>query len=215
MWEQRDRPTPAKAALSGQDRVVIRGFGDTPSHCYEGVVRKILVNGLLNPDYNRDIQNILTPAYQATDAYAGMLVTALGFIDMGTTAVVDISQVSHTPEHSDACIRALQESGIRAVFAYHRGAGPAAQYPQDIKRLQRTYFSSKDQLLTLALTANLNANVFALAREVGVPVVQHVVGNHLSTPVIELGLARSLAPGAQYIHCLGIDDAACRLINDS
>src|SRR5437773_655153 len=93
----------------------------------------------------------------------GVLLTALGMIDMGTTAMVDISQVSHTPEHSDACIRALQESGIRAVFAYHRGAGPLAQYPQDIKRLQRQYFSSKDQLLTLALSANLNAPVFALA----------------------------------------------------
>src|SRR5438477_587527 len=141
---------------------------------------------LLNPDYNRDVQTVLTPAYSPTDAYAGVLLSALGMIDTGTTAIVDLSQVSHSPEHSDACIRALQESGIRAVFSYHRGAGPAAQYPQDIKRLQRTYFSSKDQLLTLALTANLNANVFALARQVGVPVVQHRVGIYLSTPLIEL-----------------------------
>ena len=191
----------AVAVIEAAHRIVIPGFVDTHSHSYQGLLRNILVSGLLNPDYNRDIQNILPPAYQATDAYAGMLVTALGFIDMGTTAIVDISQVSHTPEHSDACIRALQESGIRAVFAYHRGAGPAAQYPQDIKRLQRTYFSSKDQLLTLALTANLNANVFALAREVGVPVVQHLVGNDLSTPLIELGRAGLLRPGDEYIHC--------------
>ena len=40
-----------------------------------------------------------------------MLVTALGMIDMGTTAIVDISQVSHTPEHSDACIRGA--AGVR------------------------------------------------------------------------------------------------------
>ena len=46
-------------------------------------------------------------------------------IDMGTTAAVDTSQVNHTPEHSDAGIRALQESGLRAVYAYSRGAGPA------------------------------------------------------------------------------------------
>jgi cytosine/adenosine deaminase-related metal-dependent hydrolase len=129
--------------------------------------------------------------------------------------MVDISQVSHTPEHSDACVRALQESGIRAVCAYHRGAGPAAQYPQDIKRLQRTYFSSKDQLLTLALTANLNANVFTLAREVGVPVVQHLVGNDLSLQVLELAQAGLLRPGDEYIHCLGINDAAWRLIKDT
>src|SRR6202011_3164994 len=96
------------AVIDAANRIIIPGFVDTHSHSYQGLLRNILVSGLLNPDYNRDIQNILTPAYQATDAYAGMLVTALGFIDMGTTAIVDISQVSHTPEHSDACIRALQ-----------------------------------------------------------------------------------------------------------
>jgi len=205
----------AVAVIDAANRVVIPGFVDTHSHSYQGLLRNILVSGLLNPDYNRDIQTTLTPAYQAADAYAGILVTALGMIDMGTTAMVDISQVSHSPEHSDACIRALQESGIRAVYAYHRGAGPAAQYPQDIKRLQRTYFSSKDQLLTLALTANLNANVFALAREVGVPVVQHLVGNDLSPQLMELGRAGLLRPGDEYIHCLGINDAAWRLIKDS
>jgi cytosine/adenosine deaminase-related metal-dependent hydrolase len=136
-------------------------------------------------------------------------------IEMGTTAIVDISQVSHTPEHSDACIRALQEAGIRAVYAYHRGAGPNAQYPQDIKRLQRTYFNAKDQLLTLALTANLNASVFALAREVGVPVVQHLVGNDLSDKLLELGRAGLLRAGDEYVHCLGLNEEAWRLIKDS
>src|SRR5262249_4242743 len=130
----------AAAVVDAANRVVIPGFIDTHSHSYQGLLRNILVSGLLNPDYNRAVHTTLTPAYQAADAYAGVLVTALGMIAMGTTAMVDISQVSHTPEHSDACIRALQESGIRAVFSYHRGAGPAAQYPQDIKRLQRSYF---------------------------------------------------------------------------
>ena len=205
----------AAAVIDASNRILIPGFIDTHNHSYQGLLRSILANGLLNPDYNRDVQNTLTPAYAAADAYAGVLATALGMIDMGTTAIVDISQVSHTPEHSDACIRALQEAGIRAVFSYHRGAGSAAQYPQDIRRLQRTYFSSKDQLLTLALTANLNANIFALAREVGVPVVQHLVGDDLSPPLIELGRAGLLRPGDEYIHCLGVNDAAWRLIKDS
>src|SRR3979411_819862 len=205
----------AVAVIDAANRIVIPGFVDTHSHSYQGLLRNILVSGLLNPDYNRDVQTTLTPAYQAADAYAGILVTALGMIDSGTTAMGDISQVSHTPEHSDACVRALQESGIRAVYAYHRGAGPAAQYPQDIRRLQRTYFSSKDQLLTLALTANLNAHVFALAREAGVPVVQHLVGNYLSGQLMDLAGAGLLRAGDEYIHCLGLNDAAWRLIRDS
>jgi 5-methylthioadenosine/S-adenosylhomocysteine deaminase len=136
-------------------------------------------------------------------------------IDMGTTTVVDISQVSHTPEHSNACIRALQDAGIRAVFSYHRGAGPRTRYPQDIVRLQRTYFSSKDQLLTLALTTSLDAKLFALAREVGVQAVLHLVGKDLSEPLLELGRAGLLRPGDEYIHCLGLSDTAWRLIKDT
>jgi 5-methylthioadenosine/S-adenosylhomocysteine deaminase len=203
------------AIVDGANHILIPGFVDTHCHSYQGLLRGVLANGLLNPDYNQIVQNTVTPAYQAADAYAGMLVTALGMIDTGTTAIVDISQVSHSPEHSDALIRALQETGLRAVHSYHRGSGPAAQYPQDIKRLARTYFSSRDQLLRVALTANLNAPIYALAREVGVPVVQHLVGNNLTAPLQELARANLLRPGDEYIHCLGIDDAGWRLIKDA
>jgi 5-methylthioadenosine/S-adenosylhomocysteine deaminase len=203
----------ATAVIDAANRIVIPGFVDTHSHSYQGLLRNILTNGVLNPDYNRDIQANLTPAYLASDAYWGVLVTALGLLDMGTTTIVDISQVSHTPEHSNACIEALKDSGIRAVYAYYRGAGPAAQYPQDITRLQRTYFNSKDQLLTLALGTSIDAKLYGLAREVGVPAVLHI--NNLSAQILELGRAGLLRPGDEYIHCTHLSDDAWRLIRDT
>ena len=203
----------AAAVIDAAHRIVIPGFVDTHSHSYQGLLRNILTNGVLNPDYNRDIQSNLTPAYQAAEAYAGVLITALGLMDMGTTTIVDISQVSHTPEHSDACIKALQDAGIRAVYAYYRGAGPATQYPRDITRIQRTYFNSKDQLLTLALGTNIDAKLYGLAREVGVPAVLHI--NNLSAQILELGRAGLLRPGDEYIHCTHLNDDAWRLIRDS
>jgi 5-methylthioadenosine/S-adenosylhomocysteine deaminase len=203
----------AIAVIDAANRIVIPGFVDTHSHSYQGLLRNILTNGVLNPDYNRDIQANLTPAYLASDAYWGVLVTALGLLDMGTTTIVDISQVSHTPEHSNACIEALKDSGIRAVYAYYRGAGPAAQYPQDISRLQRTYFNSKDQLLTLALGTSIDAKLYGLAREVGVPAVLHI--NNLSAQILELGRAGLLRPGDEYIHCTHLNDDAWRLIRDT
>jgi cytosine/adenosine deaminase-related metal-dependent hydrolase len=203
------------AVVDATNRILIPGFIDTHSHSYQGAVRGFMPDGLLNPDYNRDVQAALTPVYTADDAYAGVLLSALGFIEVGTTAVVDISQCSHTPEHSDGMIRALQEAGIRAVYSYHRGAGDKQQYPQDIKRLQKAHFSSKDQLLTLALTANLNANVYTLAREVGVQIVQHLVGADLNKQVTELAKAGVMRPGDEFVHCLGINDATWTLLKDA
>ncbi len=205
----------AAAIVDAAHRIVIPGFVDTHHHFYQGLLRNILTNGLLNPDYGRDIGNTLTPAYQPADAYAGVLVTALGMIDMGTTTAVDTSQVSHTPEHSDACIRALEESGIRAVYAYWRGSGAGAQYPRDIVRLRRSYFGSEDQLLTLAMGSTLDPNIFKYAREVGVRTVSHGVNNNTEPRLLELARADLLRPGDEYIHCTHLSDTAWRLIKDS
>jgi 5-methylthioadenosine/S-adenosylhomocysteine deaminase len=207
------------AVIDAANVIVVPGFIDTHHHCAQGLLRSILTNGLLDPDYRRDITTTLTPAYSADEAYAGSLVTALGMIDGGTTTVVDTSQTSHTPEHSDAMIRALQESGIRAMYAYYRGEGAAQQYPQDILRLQRTYFNSPDQLLTLGMasgfsTANL-ADIMAYANEAGVPLVSHSVSNATEQIILDLGRAGRLRPGDIYIHCNHLSDEAWRTIRDT
>jgi cytosine/adenosine deaminase-related metal-dependent hydrolase len=212
---QIDVSDDSAAVVDAANRIVIPGFVDTQSHSYQGLLRNILTNGVNDPDYNRDVQETLTPAYAAADAYAGVLITALGFIDMGTTTIVDLSQVSHTPEHTDACIKALQDSGIRSVFALHRGAGPAAQYPQDLVRLRRTYFSSADQLMTLALTAPLDPKILALAREVGVPAVMNLAARAGVPRLLELARAGLLRAGDVYLHCTGADEQAWRVIKET
>src|ERR1051326_6407540 len=161
------------AFIDAGNRIVIPGFVDTHSHSYQGLLRDTLPNGIVDPDYNRDIQNNITLHFEPADAYAGMLSTALALLDMGTTTMVDLSQVNHSPEHTDALIQALRDAGTRAVFGYSRGAGPRAQYPQDIGRLQRTYFNSSDQLLTLALGVGLDPKIYAFAREAGVRAIAH------------------------------------------
>ena len=104
---------------------------------------------------------------------------------------------------------------MRAVYAYWRGNGPDMRYPQDIVRLQRTYFSSQDQLLTLALGAVLDTNVFTYAREVGVRCVSHGVSNNTERTLLELGRAGLLRPGDEYIHCTHLSDTAWRLLKDT
>ena len=212
------KPTIAVAdentvVIDAANRIVIPGFIDTHSHSYQGLLRDTLPNGIVYPDYDRDIQNNITFHYEPADAYAGMLSTALALLDMGTTTLVDVSQVNHTPEHTDALIQAMRDAGGRVVAGYSRGVGPRTQFPQDIERLQRTYFSSSDQLLTLALGVALDPKLYEYARQVGVRAIAHLRLN--PEPLLALGRAGLLRPGDEFIHCTHLNDAAWRLMKES
>src|SRR3954453_5947510 len=124
--------------------IVMPGLVDTHRHLWEGSLRNILPDGLLS-DYTRDIPGSARAIFRPEDAHAGDLVSALGAINAGVTTVLDWSHIGNSPEHTDAAIAGLKESGIRSVYAFGGGApGPRNQFPQDIRRLRRQYFSSAD-----------------------------------------------------------------------
>lgn len=199
--------------VNAAGRIVMPGFVDTHHHQYETLLRSILADGLLSGEksYVSDIQGILTPVYTPEDAHLAELVASLSQIDAGVTTTVDTSQVSHSPAHTDACIAGLKESGRRAVFAYSAGMGPASQYPRDILRLRQQYFSSADQLLTLALSTGLNADNWKLARSAGAPVVMHFISGDLQ-PMRRAGL---MGPDVEYIHCTQLSEETWKLIADT
>ena len=113
--------------------------------------------------------------------YVGNLITALGCIDAGITCVIDNSHNSRSAAHSDAAVEALFDSGIRAVHA----SGPPQfgtwdkQWPADLARLQKKYFASDDQLVTLRAFANPNRDNWAFARKPGAedPLGRHLLGS--------------------------------------
>lgn len=203
------------AVIDASKMIVMPGFIDTHHHCYQGQLRNILSNGLL-ADYFRDIQGV-TPKYRPEDAYIGELVSALRSIDAGITMVTDTSQVSHSPAHSDACIQGLAESGIRALYAYSPGVGPAVQYPQDIERIAKRYFSSQDQLLTLAHNCPVNGDVWAVGRRLGVRIFAHSVRGTPSSPdniekLAQQGLVRA---DNTFIHFTGSTSAHMKMLADA
>src|SRR5262244_1657458 len=169
---------PAEAPIiDASNMIVMPGFVDTHRHIWQGQLRNVLPNGRLDPDYFRDIGASARNAYRPEDVYVGDLLSAWGALNSGITTLLDWSHVSNTPEHSDAAIRGLQESGIRAVYGYGTGAaGPKNQYPGDIQRLRRRYFSGDDQLVTLALATAFDPAHWAAGREAGAPITLHVNG---------------------------------------
>jgi len=198
---------PGAEVVDASHAIVMPGFIDTHRHMWEGPLRNVLPNGLLS-DYTRDITGAARAVYRPEDAHVGDLISGLGAINAGVTTVLDWSHIGNSPEHTDAAIAGLRESGVRAVYAYGSGTpGPNNQFPNDIKRLRRQYFSSSEQLLTLAMAAAGNTADWAVARDVGAPITLHVNSAGTLVP-----LAASMKSDCTYIHCDNLTEDEWRLI---
>src|SRR5947207_1516659 len=199
--------------------IVMPGFVTTHHHMYETLQRSMIPDGLLQgawpqESYNSVVQNIWTAGriadpqnpssfvwdlgrspYDPEDCYISELVACLSEISEGITTGVDTSQSSHTPEHTDAMIKGLMDSGRRMVYAYTGGIDRSAQgipyeFPgamndpsKGIGRIAKTYFSSKDQLVTLGFgggpgpaATGSDYTGWQLARAVGGSLHSHHVG---------------------------------------
>jgi cytosine/adenosine deaminase-related metal-dependent hydrolase len=205
--------------VDATDMIVMPGFVDTHHHQYETVLRSLLADGNLGvfndapKNYMSVIQQILTPAYKPEDAYISELVASLSQLNAGVTTTIDLSQVSHTPAHSDACIQGLKESGRRAVYSYSAGITGTA-FPQDITRIKTQYFSSNDQLLTLALNTGTNADHWRLARSVGVPITSHIVGDRFGS-LEDMGKKGLMGPDNEYVHCTQLNETVWKMIQET
>ncbi len=200
--------TATAQVIDAANTIVMPGFVDTHRHMWQGTVRNSLPNGLLG-DYVREILGSVRGVMRPEDVRIGDLVSALGAINAGVTTLLDWSHIGSSPAHTDAAIQGLRESGVRAVYAFGGGAGgPANRYPDDIRRLRKQFFSSSDQLLTLAMAAGLSAGEWAIAREVGASISVHANGNLT-------GLEKSVGPDVTYIHCNTFTERAWKMVADS
>ena len=195
--------------IDARGHIVMPGFVDTHRHMWQGCLRNILPNGRLT-DYMRVVQGQARPQFTPEDAYIGNLVSALGALDAGITSILDWSHVSNTPAHSDGAVKALADSGIRAVYGYGTGDNtPENRHPEDITRIQSEFFNGDNNLLTLALATGLNREHWQLARDLGVRITVHVNGTGDILPVSDI-----IGSDVTLIHCCNLLDEEWQLLAD-
>lgn len=215
--------------IDGSSHIVLPGFIDTHRHVWQAALRNLGSDWTLG-HYFTGIHFGLSTLYRPEDTYAGNLLGTLEALDSGITTLLDWSHNLETPDHGDAAVQALFDSGSRVVFA-HGGGGSMWQAPssiphtRDALRIKDKYFSSDDQLVTMAFAARgpqfttpeVTISDWALARELGTRITVHVGdGEWGKTRPIEWMRANNLlADDITYVHCNTLADDELQMIADS
>src|SRR5882762_1228743 len=227
------------AEIDARGKIVMPGFIDTHHHQFETALRSFLANGILindasgspsaNPTYFEYILLKFAPVYRPEDVYISELFGGLAQLDDGVTTVHDVSQIHHSPDHSDAAVRALMDTGRRAAFGYFESAGGVAgnQYPQDASRLKKKWFSSSDQLVHMIMggevylgDATTDAS-WTIGRDLELQIAAHILSPFGIRPIFDRLAAGTggnghigIGPDNLFIHMTGMSDAAWQKVKD-
>jgi len=180
--------------LEGADHIVIPGLVNAHIHTWEFPTRGIGADWVSKRDYHGNMHQNLATRFTARDVYLGNLMGSLNQFHHGTTTIMDWCHIIKDAEMADAAIDALEESGIRAVFAHgtvkppiREGETPYYRIPfprEHIHRLRTGRLASDDGRITLAMAIlgpdwgeyDVAVHDIRLAREYGLINSAHTYG---------------------------------------
>jgi cytosine/adenosine deaminase-related metal-dependent hydrolase len=215
-------------------RIVVPGFVDTHRHTWEAAIRNCAPNATLD-DYFVEVLDTFAPLYRPEDVYASNVAGSLECLNAGITTLVDWSHINNTPDHPDAAIQGLGETGIRSLYAYGSANTSLEKYwffsaeaipADDVRRVRETYFSSDSGLLTMGLATRgpgftqdqVVQAEWGLARELGIPITVHVGMGRLAgrfAMVEQLDRLGLLGPDTTFIHCCYFSDHEWQRVKDT
>jgi 5-methylthioadenosine/S-adenosylhomocysteine deaminase len=203
--------------IDARDTIIVPGFVDCHRHSWEAPLRRINPNSPTLADYSNATHLSFAKFYRPQDHFAANYLTAIGCIDAGITCVIDNSHNSRSAAHSDAAVEALIEGGVRAV---HASGPPSAgdwdnQWPQDLERLQKKYFSSSDQLVTLRMFSGPVRDNWVFARKLGLRITTEFQGPQQAALLDPLAAENLVGPDNTFNHCGALPEKTWRIFVDT
>lgn len=215
--------------IDATDMIVMPGFVDSHRHIWQAAIRNI-GSDWTHGQYLTGIHLGLSKLFRPQDTYIGNLLGTLEALDGGITTILDWSHNIDTPDHADAAVSALLESGSRAIFAHGGGATmwnlPSnVPHSRDVLRIRDQYFSSADQLVTMAFamrgpqfsTPETATEDFKLAQELGTRITIHNGDGEWgkSRPVAWMHEHGMLSELVTHVHCCSLATDELAMIADS
>jgi 5-methylthioadenosine/S-adenosylhomocysteine deaminase len=222
------RPATAAAeVIDAAGRLVIPGLVDTHRHVWQGAIGGYTPQ-ITGAGYGPAVLTGISLKHSPDDVYAGTLWGALQALDAGITTIADWAHNDQSPAHADADLRGLRDSGIRGYFLYG-GPGPATgdpnpPHPADARRMRDEYFTAGSYgrlRMGMALrgpsftSTERNAEDFAFARDLGLPISVHVGMAGTSGAVTGLRRDGLLGADVNYVHGNMLTDREFDLIAES
>jgi 5-methylthioadenosine/S-adenosylhomocysteine deaminase len=203
---------PDAQVIDARGRLVMPGLVDTHRHVWQGAIGGFTPQ-MTGAGYEPAVLRGIAPLHTPKDIYAGTLWGALQALDAGITTIGDWAHNLQSPEHADADLRGLRESGIRGYFLYG-GPGPASEdpnppHPVDARRMRDEQFPTGTNgrlRMGMALrgpcftSAERNAKDFAFARELGLPISLHVGMAGTADAIMTLERFGLLGADVNYAH---------------
>lgn len=215
--------------IDGADMIVIPGFVDSHRHTWQCRLRCAAVDWSL-AQYFAGVRGVMGGLYTADECTSPTMPGRSRRSTAGSPLSTTGRTANNTPDHPDACIKALRDSGIRAVYGY--GNSNREWFPisdlrtnfDDIRRVRRTHFASDDDLVTMAFAARgpqaatieVTEEDFRTARELGLRITVHAGDGvwGLNGPVRQMHERGLLGPHVTY-HCCSLSDEEFKIIADT
>jgi cytosine/adenosine deaminase-related metal-dependent hydrolase len=234
-----DLPADDARVIDASGDIVIPGFIDTHRHTWETCIRTCAPDFALIT-YFSAILDKFAPHYRPEDVHSATQWGALECINAGITTLVDWAHIMNTPQHADASVSALHETGIRSVFAYgfpntslvdwwfgpdYTGSVLTSD-GAEARRLKSQYFSSDEGRITMGLATrgpgfckpDVVQHDWELAKELDIDITVHVAMDRFGYTKGQITTLRDmdlLYPGTTYVHASHFTDEEWQLVADS